>query len=232
MAVLRSALSSVAAIAALAGMALPVAATAQARRYSANSDTAHGPQKLVDKAASVVQEMVRNDPGIRPLLREAVGLYIIPEYGRAGFIIGGKGGAGVVVVRNRNGWSAPAFYNTGGLSIGLQAGAAGGSIVYLLMDRKAIDTFTRGNKFSLNAGAGLSIVTYSTAGKVSTHKGDAILWTNIRGAYAGATVGAQDIDRDNGRTREYYGRDVSAGAVFSGAVTAPGARALTSVLPR
>ena len=232
MAVARLALSALLSAGALATAAMPVAAAAQARHYSANSDDAHGPQKLVDKAASVVVEMTRNDPGIRPLLQQAVGMYIIPEYGRAGFIIGGKGGAGVVVVRNRGGWSSPAFYNTGGLSIGLQAGAAGGSIVYLLMDRKAVDRFSGNGKFSLNAGAGLSVVTYSTAGKVSTHKGDAILWTNIRGAYAGATVGAQDIDRDNGRTRDYYGRDVSAGAVFSGQVTAPGARALTSVLPR
>lgn len=207
-------------------------AAAQARHYSSSSDRAHGPQRLVDKAASVVVEM-RRDRNIRPLMQRAVGMYIVPEFGRAGFIIGGKGGAGVVVARKRGGgWSAPAFLNTGGLSVGAQIGAAGGSIVYLLMDRRAVDAFRSHNKFSLNAGAGLSVVTYSNAARVSSLKGDAILWTNIRGAYAGATVGATDIGVDSERTRDYYGRDVDVNALLDGRVTAPGARVLDRVLPR
>lgn len=215
----------------LAAAVAPAAANAQARHYSADSDTAHGPQKLVDKAASVVTEM-EQARGIRPLLQRAVGLYIIPEYGRAGFIIGGKGGAGVVVTRRARGWSSPAFFNTGGLSVGAQIGAAGGSIVYLLMDRKAVDAFRSHNKIALDAGAGVSVVTYSDALQTSTVKGDAVLWTNIKGAYAGATVGATDVHMDEKRTREFYGRPVSANALLDGQVTAPGARALTSVLPR
>ena len=150
-----------------------------------------------------------------------------------GFIIGGKGGAGVVVTRNRSGgWNSPAFFNTGGLSIGAQIGAAGGSIVYLLMDRKAVDAFRRNSKFSLDAGAGYSVVKYSDAVQGSTVKGDAVLWTNIKGAYAGATVGASGVDYDQGRTREFYGRPTDVKLVLDGRVTAPGARALTRVLPR
>lgn len=228
----RSAFSAFLCAGALAGMAAPTLASAQAHRYSAQSDRAHGPQKLVDKAASVVVEMGRVRK-MRPLMARAVGMYIIPEYGRAGFLIGGKGGAGVVVSKNaRGGWGSPAFFNTGGLSIGAQIGASGGSIVYLLMDQKAVNAFRTQNKVSLGAGAGLSVVTYSDAVQASSTKGDAILWTNIRGAYAGATVGVTDVDYDEGRTRKYYGREVPAGPVLNGQVTVPGVRALTRVLPR
>ncbi|WP_242096255.1 MULTISPECIES: lipid-binding SYLF domain-containing protein [unclassified Sphingomonas] len=232
MASTRSTVSAILCAGALAGMAAPTAALAQARHYSARSDEAHGPQKLVDKAASVVVEMER-DRKIAPLIGRAVGLYVIPEYGRAGFIIGGKGGAGVVVTRNRTGgWSSPAFFNTGGLSIGAQIGAAGGAIVYLLMDRKAVDAFRSPRKFALDAGAGVSVINYSDAAQGSTFKGDAVLWTNIKGAYAGATVGATGVDYDQGRVKEYYGRPVNVNALLDGRVTAPGARALTRVLPR
>ena len=51
-------------------------------------------------------------------------------------------------------------------------------------------------------------------------------------AYGGATVGATNIDYDEGRTRDYYGRNVPAGALFAGQVRVPGAAALTRVLPR
>lgn len=229
MKVSRSAASALLLTAALS-VAAPVAA--QAQHYSADSDRANGPQKLVDKAASVVIEMER-DPGIRPLLNHAVGLYVIPEYGRGGFLIGGKGGAGVVVARTRRGWSSPAFFYTGGLNIGLQIGASGGSIVYLLMDRRAVDVFrTHANKFSVDAHAGLSVVTYSKGANVSTYKGDAVLWTNMRGAYAGAVVGATDVGFDGNRAREYYGHQVNVNALLDGAVSVPGAQALTRVLPR
>lgn len=227
----RSALPALLTAGALATLVVPATAQAQQRGPAARSDNAYGPQKLVDKAASVVTEM-RRDPKIEPLLHRAIGLYIIPEYGRAGFIIGGKGGAGLVTTRTARGWSAPAFFNTGGLSIGLQAGASGGSIVYLLMDRKAVDTFRTHNKVSLNAGAGLSVINYSDAAQASSNKGDAVVWTNMKGAFAGATVGATDVHVDEGRTRDYYGRPVGVNMLLSGAVSVPGAAALTRVLPR
>ena len=215
---------------ALAGVTLPNAVEAQARHYHADSDEAHGPQKLVDKAASVVMEMNR-DRKLRPLMQRAVGMFIIPEYGRAGFIIGGKGGAGVVVARSHGIWGSPAFFNTGGLTIGAQIGASGGSIVYLLMDRKAVDAFRTRNKFSFTANAGLSVVTYSDAAQASSMKGDAILWTDTKGAYGGATVGVTNVDMDEGRTRKFYGRAVGVNALLDGRVSAPGAHALSRVLP-
>jgi len=209
--------------------ALPAAAVAQAP--AANSDLAHGPQKLVDKAASVLSEM-QADPKIRPVLARAIGLYILPEYGRGGFIIGGKGGAGLVVAKTGHGWSSPAFFNTGGLSIGLQAGFTGGSLVYLLMDRKALAQFRDNNKFALDAGAGLSVINYSDQAGVSSNKGDAVLWSNVKGAFAGATVGASGIHVDKDRTRDYYGRVVPVNTILAGQVRAPGATVLTRGLPR
>lgn len=225
---LRSALSLAVAAGALAIAGVTAAAPAQA--YASNSEEAAGPQKLVDKAASVITEM-RADPKVAPLLAHAVGLYIIPEYGRAGFIIGGKGGAGVVVARHAHGWSSPAFFMTGGLNIGLQAGATGGSIVYVLLDHKALAAFRDTNKFSFDAHAGVAIVKWSDAMQASSVKGDAVLWTNMKGAYAGAVVGATDVRLDKDRTRDFYGRPVATTAVLAGQVNAPGAAALKRVLP-
>ena len=217
---------------AIMAAAAPVAAAGQARHPAANSDDAHGPQRLVDKAASVAVEFQR-DKGEAGIMSRAHGMYIVPEYGKAGFIIGGKGGAGVVTVRHGGMWTPPAFYNFGGLSIGAQIGATGGSVIFLLMNNKAVNAFRNGNKFALTANAGLSVVTYSTAGQANLGRADVILLTNTRGAYAGATIEASNIGVDDGRTREFYGRRVDQNALFDGRVPAnPGSRVLTRVLPR
>ena len=217
---------------AIMATAAPLAAAGQARHPSADSDNAHGPQKLVDKAASVAVEFQR-DKGEAGIMSRAHGMFIVPEYGKAGFIIGGKGGAGVVTVRHGTMWTAPAFYNFGGLSVGLQIGASGGSLIFLLMNQKAVNAFRNHNKFALTANAGLSVVTYSTAGQANLGKADVILLTNTRGAYAGATIEASDIGVDEGRTQDFYGRKIDPNMLFDGRVPMiPGARILTRVLPR
>lgn len=220
-------------LAALAAAALAVAtpALAQQRHPSPDSDTAHGPQKMVDKAVSVIGEM-KQDPKLARLLSRAAGVYVIPEYGQAGFLIGGRGGGGVVSAHQGKGWTAPAFYDFGGLNIGLQAGGAGGSVVYILMNRRAVSQFIDRTKISLNANAGYSVVKYSDADQANLAKGDIVLWTNIKGAYAGATIEASGIHADSGRTKSFYGRDVSPRAILNGQATAPGARFLQQALAR
>jgi lipid-binding SYLF domain-containing protein len=228
----RSIASAIMGTAACSALLLSIPADALARAPSANSDQAHGPQKLVDKSASVAVEFQR-DQGKAGIMRRAHGMYIVPEYGKAGFIIGGKGGAGVVTVRHGAGWTPPAFYNFGGLSVGAQIGAAGGSIIFLLMNRKAVDAFRSGNKFALTADAGLSVVTYSTAGQANLGHADVIVLSNTKGAYAGATIEATNIGVDDGRTREFYGRRVGPNALFDGNVpSTAGSRILQRVLPR
>ena len=99
------------------------------------------------------------------------------------------------------------------------------------MDHKAVDAFRDHNKFSLTANAGISVVTYSDGAQADTLKGDAILWTNTKGAYAGATVGASDVMVDDGRTRQFYGHPVDVNAILDGQVRMPGAQAFDRVLP-
>jgi lipid-binding SYLF domain-containing protein len=39
---------------------------------------------------------------------------------KAGFVVGGRSGRGVASCRTASGWSAPAYFNLGGGSFGLQ----------------------------------------------------------------------------------------------------------------
>ena len=59
----------------------------------------------------------------RDLLDRAEAVAVFPSVLKAGFIVGGRGGSGVISRRVAGGWSAPAFFDLGGGSIGLQIGA-------------------------------------------------------------------------------------------------------------
>lgn len=225
-------LSGKAVVAGLALLATSVVPSAllDADRAAAARPQAQDAQNLVNQAVRIVDKMKR-DPGLLRLMRRARGLYIVPNFGRGAFIVGGRGGTGLVVVRHAGRWTDPAFYNMGGISIGAQIGGSGGSIAFLLMSPGAVDAFRSGNKISLNAGAGLSIVNYSANSQASWGKGDIIMWSDTSGAFVGAEISATDINWDDGKNRSYYGRGVDVPQVLNGKAYNPGARRLLQVLP-
>jgi lipid-binding SYLF domain-containing protein len=79
---------------------------------------------------------------------------------------------------------------------GAQAGGAGGSFAMLLMNERATDAFRNKNAFALNADAGLTIVDYSADTQASAGRGDAIIWSDTVGLFAGASIGVSGIVRD------------------------------------
>ena len=199
-------------------------ATANANIYKA------GARQLVNEATAEVKKMSA-DPQVKKLLAKAKGVFLVPEFGRGALVIGGRGGAGVVLAKKNGKWTDPAFYDMGGISIGAQAGGSGGEIAFLLMSNGAVDAFKSGNKFSLNAGDGLSIVNYSANSQASWGKGDIVLWSSTKGAYAGATISVTDINWADGNNKAYYGRKVDPSKVLAGDVTAPDAVKLKAALP-
>lgn len=187
----------------------------------------------LQEARNVVQTM-QADPALRRQLQRAKGVFIVPNFARGGAGIVAKGGEGVLTSRLPNGsWSQPAFYNMGGVSVGLQAGASAGQIAFLLMSDRAAKVFDTPNTFSINANAGLAIVDWSARAQASAGKGDDVIaWSDTEGLFAGANIGVSDIVADNEENRAFYGPQADAQALLHGRVNAdrPAARQLTQLL--
>lgn len=145
------------------------------------------------------------------LLHQALGVYIVPSYGRAALGVGAAGGSGVLLVKRADGsWGNPAFYNIGALSIGLQAGAEGGPIALLLMNPKAVDSVRKKNNFSLSADAGLTVVNFARVA-TGTVSGDVIAWSGNKGLFGNAaTIAINDIHFNGKLTEAYYGKPTTA----------------------
>src|ERR1700682_3678760 len=76
------------------------------------------------KAAKVFNEIMGTREKSIPsdLLDRAEAVAVFPSVLKAGFIVGGRGGSGVISRRVAGGWSAPVFFDLGGGRIGLQIG--------------------------------------------------------------------------------------------------------------
>ena len=183
-----------------------------------DQETMRDANEQVTNAADVVKRM-QADPGIRSMMSEAKGLFIVPQYARGGLGVAARGGEGVLMANNGGKWSSPVFYNYGGVSIGAQAGVETGSMAMLLMNDKAMNNFMQDNKFSLTADAGLTIVNYTAKAKAQAGRGDVVVWMDTEGAFADASVGVTDISFDEEDNKAWYKQDIAASDIISGKVT-------------
>lgn len=200
----------------------PVAGAQRGERGDASEDL---------REASILIQKIKSQPELADLMQRSKAVFLVPDYGRGGFVVAGQGGDGVLLARTgASEWSAPLFYNIGGISIGLQAGAEGGSVAMFLMTERALNSFKQQNNFSLNADAGLTIINYSARAQGSLGKGDVVIWSDAKGAYAGVSLGVSDIFWDGDETRAYYGKTVTPAAVINGQVQAPASAELDDAL--
>jgi lipid-binding SYLF domain-containing protein len=188
---------------------------------SARQDSAQNATQQLNKAAQVVNRMNSN-PKLQSLLAKAQGVFIETSYGRAALGVGGQGGKGVLMFKQGGQWaSSPAFYNTGGVSLGLQAGVEGGQVALILNNQRAVDAFRNNNKWSLNADAGLTIVKWSPQAEAEAGRGDVVVWASTKGLFGSAAVSVNDIHYNQKQTNAFYGKPVTVQDIFNGSVTAP-----------
>lgn len=175
-------------------------------------------RETVREAARVV-EQIRAEPESRNTLQQAQAVFIVPDYGRASLGVGAAGGQGVLVVNREGEWSGPAFYNIGGLNLGLAAGVEAGSIAFMIMSDDAMQGFHSPNNFSLNADAGLTILGWSARGQVASGKGaDVIVWSDTEGLYGDLAISVSNIFWDDEANQAYYRQELEINDVLLGTV--------------
>jgi SH3 domain-containing YSC84-like protein 1 len=169
--------------------------------------------KEAQKAAQVFTEIMnvpdRTIP--RKLLDNARAIAVFPGVIKAGFIIGGRAGDGVISRRVRGGWSAPAFFNLAGGSIGLQIGASKTDFVLLFMNDDALagllkDKFEIGGEGSAAAGP----VGRSTSATTDVLlRAQIISYSRSKGLFAGLELKGTVISPDNDDNLAAYGMKAS-----------------------
>jgi lipid-binding SYLF domain-containing protein len=215
----------------LASAAIALAATFSS--LPAHADDASDARAVVDKATVTVNTFAkdRDYASLPALIAKAKGVLVYPQILEGGFIIGGSGGTGVLLVRDEQTgtFSAPAFYTMGGLSIGLLAGGQAAEVMLLINSQKALDSLL---STKVKLGAGVSVaVGPKGGGQGATVSADIISYSRAKGAYAGMSLDGQVIDVRDSLNAAYYGKPASpVDILVRKSVSNPGAGALQTAL--
>ena len=172
---------------------------------------------LVDRARITVDDLKKDKEfgNALDLMRRARGVLIVPALVKGGFFVGGEGGDGVLLERNGEGWSDPAFYTLFSASFGLQIGLEQSEVIMFVMNDRAMTAVLR-NEFKIGADAGLAVVTLGSNAEIATTSAagaDIVLWASSTGAYAGLTLNGSIIKPRDAWNAAYYGRPVSVGDI-------------------
>src|SRR6478672_5469945 len=177
--------------------------------------------KELDAAAQVVQNMASSKQIPSSLLKDAECIAVIPGLTKAGFIVGGLHGNGVVSCRTSTAWSAPAFISMSGGSVGFQAGGEHQDIV-LLMNKQG-EQELRNGQWELGADATAAGPTGASAGggESTGWRAPVLSYTHSSGAYAGANLQGSKINADQDTIHNIYGQEVSFQTILDGKVQPP-----------
>lgn len=182
----------------------------------ANPTTATEPveqQGLVDKARVTFENFMVDEQNFgvwfRKNLPEAKGLLIIPSLLKGGYIVGGSGGSGVLLIKDaKTGlWSQPAFYTMGSFTLGLQIGGEAAEVVMMVRTQKAVDKLLT-SSFKLGGDASIAAGPVG-AGAKSNVMTDIISYAKSKGAYAGVSLEGAVIAARAKWNQAYYGKAVT-----------------------
>jgi lipid-binding SYLF domain-containing protein len=195
-----------------------------AARAGGGKDSPADEIKRVDNAVRVLQEMTAEADKSIPvkLLRDCAGIAIIPDVIKAAYIIGGRHGKGVFLVRNEAGaWSDPVFVGLTGGSVGWQVGVQSADIILVFMTPRSIDNLKKG-KFTLGADAGIAAGPLGRTAEASTDvelKAEIYSYSRSRGLFAGLSLQGASFYVDAKADQNFYGIDkVSAQTILDGNV--------------
>jgi SH3 domain-containing YSC84-like protein 1 len=171
------------------------------------------------KSVKVLNEIMKTpDKGIpSDLLSKAECVVVFPSVIKGGFIVGAQGGRGVASCRTPSGWSAPAFFEIKGGSVGLQIGGQATDFVLLIMNESGMksllsDKFELGGEASVAAGPVGRTTSASSDVKMDA---EILSYSRSKGLFGGVSLKGSVISPEKSDMEGTYGKGVTAQTVLA-----------------
>ncbi|MGI9316679.1 MAG: lipid-binding SYLF domain-containing protein [bacterium] len=188
-------------------------------------------REIVEKATLTVKNFTV-DPNmhyLRERVADAEGLLIIPALLKGAFIVGGSGGTGVLVPKDKSGqWGNPTFYTMGSGSVGFQFGGEVSEIILMVMTENGMNSLLTS---SMKLGADASVAAGPVGIGAKGQTADILAYSRTKGAFAGASVEGAVIKVRDKHNAAYYGKEVRpVDIIVSKNVSSPHADALRNAV--
>lgn len=180
-------------------------------------------QKKIESATTVLSDFSAMKESIpSELLAVTQGIIIVPKLINAGFVVGGKRGKGLAMVKNADGsWSNPVFVTITGGSVGAQIGVQSVDLVLIFKHSKSLteikkSSFTLGGDLSVAAGP---VGRNSTASTDYKLEAEVYSYSRSKGLFAGISLNGASLAIDAVSNTNFYGKPMTATAIFAAPVT-------------
>jgi lipid-binding SYLF domain-containing protein len=164
------------------------------------------PREVLERAIEVTEDMEKlKMKGIpAKLLADAQGVAIVPRVIKAGFIVSGGFGHGVVFTRGEKGeWGDPTFVTMAGAGVGFQAGVQSTDVILVFSKKESLERVL-GGKGKLTLGADASVAAgplgrQATAATDIKLQAEVLSYSRSRGLFAGVSFTGARLtnDKDN-----------------------------------
>lgn len=177
-------------------------------------------QERIVRAIDVLDDLTKDaEGGIPPALFEyAEGIAIIPNVIKAGLVVGGRHGKGIVMVKDEKGnWSNPGFINISGGSVGLQIGAQSADIILLFRDRSTVEKI-RNSDITLGGNAAVAAGPVGREVSASTNikfQAEVYSYARTRGLFAGISLDGSVLSVNKRSNRDFYGESKDLDEIFN-----------------
>jgi lipid-binding SYLF domain-containing protein len=206
------------ACAAAAALMFVATTSSQARQTAVESDEA---RRVRDSVTVFSEIMAAEDSAIpRSILSKAEGIAIFPDTLKAGFVVGGTRGRGIMSVHGTSGWSSPAFLTLTGGSIGLQIGGQATDIILVINNRRGLENLVN-NQFKIGADASVAAGPVGREAQAATDiqlRAEILSYSRARGLFAGVTVNGSTVRQDRDANQRFYGMRLDTKQIVFGAL--------------
>ncbi|XP_029586739.1 SH3 domain-containing YSC84-like protein 1 isoform X3 [Salmo trutta] len=183
------------------------------------------------KAAKILREFTEISNRTGPdklipanILARCQGLAIITVI-KAGFMITARGGSGIVIARLADGrWSAPSAIGIAGLGGGFEIGVEVSDLVVILMQRRAVDSFSKGGNLTLGGNCTVAVgpMGRNVEADIALRSTAAVFtYCKSRGLFAGVSLEGSCLIERKDTNRRFYSQDIRASAILNGDVEPP-----------
>ncbi len=190
---------------------LVLVVTALLTGFVAPAEAAPRQEATLLNATQVLSEM-QNAPDQRVpnwLLERAYGVAVIPNVVKAGLILGGRRGSGVLVVRQPDlTWSNPVFINITGVSLGLQWGVQSSDLILVFVSKESIEGIM-GGKVTLGADASVAAGPVGRQASAATDinlTAQVYAYSRNKGLFLGVALDGSGITIGRKDNAEYYNK--------------------------
>ena len=177
------------------------------------------PESIIDEAISVLEEFSSESDvsDMASMLKTSHAIAIVPSMVKAGFLIGGEYGEGLVLRHEKGKWYGPSFYNLGGGSFGFQIGAQKVSLLLAVINEKGVRAFMN-SKTKLGGDIGIAAGSLGRRAEAATDaqaKASIYSYSMSKGLFAGVSLEGSVISISVKRNQQYWGEKISASDALS-----------------